>query len=79
MYQSSSHRKHKVIPLNRANAELEEDIRGFISIVEKKIGLTGKLIEKCNDNYERAEQEFPRMISEITEFYDRLYEVLTKK
>lgn len=56
MYQSALHRKHKVIPLNRATDEMEEEMKVYLKDVETKISLADNLIKKSNENLVRLDK-----------------------
>jgi hypothetical protein len=56
MYQSSSHKGHKVVPLNKANEYIKNNLKGNIALVEEHLRLTNRVIEKANQNLEKAEK-----------------------
>jgi hypothetical protein len=54
MYQNNLHKKHKVIPLNRANQELQEEILAYISVVDKELDRTNKVLGQSHNFLQRA-------------------------
>lgn len=79
MYQNNIHKKHKVVPLNRANRDLEDEKNRNMSLIENEITLIDRLINNSHNNLTRSENEFPEVISSISDFYKELHELLSEK
>lgn len=50
MYQTPIHKGHKVIPLNKAEDNMKEDIKNTLTILEEQLKISKKVIEKTAMN-----------------------------
>jgi len=54
MYQNNLHKKHKVIPLNRANQELQEETSAYVTVVDKELDRASKVLGQTHNFLQRA-------------------------
>ena len=72
MYNSMQHRKHRVIPVERANEEIREDIRSFSSKVPKILQQCDGICSSNDEYLVRMEREYNPIVARIQEFYENL-------
>ena len=54
MYQNNHHKKHKVVPLNRAYKDLEDENNKNLVVIEQIISMMDRLIAKSHVNLVRT-------------------------
>ncbi len=61
MYGTSIHKKHKVIPLDKALPRLEDDVKSLIIKVQTEIEKLFKMTKEVNDNLYQQERLYPKL------------------
>lgn len=79
MYNFTSHKKHKVIPLDNSSKEIKEDIEIMISKLETKLKVCERLVDDSNFKIMMYHRSYEKANIELNRFYDNLFEQLKKK
>ena len=79
MYNYSTHKTHKVAPLELASKEIREDIEGVNAKVEVKLNVYKEIINDINQRTILTNQVFSKTTTALNRFYESLHESLKLK
>jgi hypothetical protein len=72
MYNFTSHKRHKVIPLENASKEIKEDLENMICKLDNKLKVCEKLVDDANFKLMMSNRTFEKASVELSRFYDDL-------